>query len=263
MAETGWTFNPLVAIGVGLAFMFFGYFFGLFEGRGQGYKNRQKEEAEDKKLQPVPPLPPASPPDETPILNVGMGPDGQLRLKLDGQRADTSVLDAEQRKRLIAVLTQMRPWLEAPKSTPAPAAPRTASPSQEVPSPQGTSLSDRLSQVAAAPTAQPTPPSSPAPAQKQVPAPKPAAPVPDDEDDKGKSAPQSIVAQIDAVLQARLAGTPLADRGIRLQESIDGGVLVWVGVNKFEGVDDVPDDEIKAVIRGAITQWEDKYTPGL
>ena len=47
MAE--WLQSPLVVIGIAIAAMFFGYFFGLFEGRGQGYKKRQKEEAEDKK----------------------------------------------------------------------------------------------------------------------------------------------------------------------------------------------------------------------
>jgi hypothetical protein len=28
-------------------------------------------------------------------------------------------------------------------------------------------------------------------------------------------------------------------------------------------VDEVPDAEVKAAIRGAIKEWEDKYTPGL
>jgi hypothetical protein len=71
------------------------------------------------------------------------------------------------------------------------------------------------------------------------------------------------VAQIDSILQAQLAGTPLGERGIRLQESPEGGVIVWVGLNKYQGVDDVPDDQIKAAIRAAINTWEAKYTPGI
>ena len=198
MAE--WTLNPLVAIGIGLAVMFFGYFIGLFEGRGQGYKKRQKEDAENKKHTPlVEPLPPASPPassDEIPVLDVSMAPDGDLRLKIDGQRMDTSALDAEQRKRLIAILTQMRPWLEAPKS---------ASSQQGVQSPQG-----------ASPPAPPRPAPASTPSLSSKPAPAPASderptvpPPPDDDDDEPVPAPQSIVAQIDSVLQARLVGTPL------------------------------------------------------
>jgi hypothetical protein len=71
------------------------------------------------------------------------------------------------------------------------------------------------------------------------------------------------VEQVDAILQAQMVGTPLFEKGIRLQESPEGGVLVWVGINKFEGVDGVPDDDIKAAIRAAIAVWENKYTPGL
>jgi hypothetical protein len=73
----------------------------------------------------------------------------------------------------------------------------------------------------------------------------------------------SIVQQIDTVLQAHLVNTPLAKRGIRLQESIQGGVEVYVGLNKFLAVDDVPDEEIRGAIRAAIAEWEKKYTPGL
>ena len=246
MAE--WLQNPLVVIGIAIGTMFFGYFFGLFEGRGQGYKKRQKEEAEDKKQRPfVEPLPAASPPapsDEIPVLGVSMAPDGGLHLQIDGQQMNTSALDAGQRKRLVAILTQMRPWLEAPKSTQTPAQARP------VPSPQGT------------PPVRTKPASTPSLSPKPTPVPKPAAPL-QAEDDEPAPRPESIVAQIDSVLQTRLADTPLADKGIRLQESLEGGVLVWVGINKYESIDDVPDEQIKATIRAAIAEWEDKYTPGL
>ena len=238
-----WSLNPLVAIGIGIAVMFFGYFFGLFEGRGQGYKNRKKEEADEKKNQPVP-LPPANPPapsDETSILNVSMDDAGMLRLKLDGQQTDTTALDPEKRKRLIAILTQIRPWLEAPRAAASPARPQPASVSG-------------------------TPPVStpkPAPAQTPSLAPRTAAPPPVENDEDEPVGPQSIVMQINSVLQMRLVGTPLASKGIRLQESLDGGVLVWVGMQKFEGVEDVPDETIKAALKSAISEWENKYTPGL
>jgi hypothetical protein len=65
------------------------------------------------------------------------------------------------------------------------------------------------------------------------------------------------------VLQERLAGTPLEERGIFLSQSPDGGVMVYVGLTKYMAIDDVPDADIKAAIRAAITEWENKYTPGL
>ena len=45
-------------------------------------------------------------------------------------------------------------------------------------------------------------------------------------------------------------------------ESVTGGVNVYIGVQRYEVIDDVPDDEIKAAIRAAIKEWEDTFTPG-
>ena len=45
-------------IGIALVAMFFGYGFGLWEGRSQGYKKRKKEEAAEKADGPAAPPPP-------------------------------------------------------------------------------------------------------------------------------------------------------------------------------------------------------------
>ncbi len=66
----------------------------------------------------------------------------------------------------------------------------------------------------------------------------------------------SIVAQINDILQSKLIGTPLAARGIRLQESPGGMVTVWIGVQHFEGIEAVPDAEVQAIIRQAVAAWE-------
>jgi hypothetical protein len=219
--------------------MFFGYFFGLFEGRGQGYKRRQAEEAEKaeeiepmQESAPPPPAAPDLPPDETSLLAVSRDNVGTLRLRLDGERIEATALTPDQRKRIIAILTQIRPWLEAP----APGRPAAAQPAPARP--------------------------APAPEPRPVQAPRPGPPSVAEEDEAA-AAPQSIVAQIDSILHAQLAGTPLMDKGIRLQESPEGSVLVWVGMQKFEGIEDVPDEQIKAAIRAAISTWENKYTPGI
>lgn len=57
--------------------------------------------------------------------------------------------------------------------------------------------------------------------------------------------------------------TKFAKAGIRLQESLQGGVQVYVGLQKYATIDDVPDEQIKSEIRAAIAEWEQKYTPGL
>jgi hypothetical protein len=240
-----WLQNPVFAIGLAIVAMFFGYFFGLFEGRGQGYKKRQVEESEKKETKSAPeqlqPATPPAPSDEISVLDVSMGSAGRMRLKLEGERIEASTINPEQRKRIIAVLTQIRPFLEAPthlSATPPPAPPRPVSSLREAPS--------AGKMPAAAPGSSPKP-----------------APSSDKAKEEPATAPQSIVEQIDAILQSQMVGTPLMERGIRLQESPEGGVLVWVGMEKFEGVNEVPDEQIQAAIRAAISVWENKYTPGL
>lgn len=100
----------------------------------------------------------------------------------------------------------------------------------------------------------PLPPISFKPAAKSA---EPAA------EKKPAPPPTSIVGQINLVLQEKLAGSPLEDRGISMSQSAEGGVIVTVGASQYFGVDDVPDAEIKSFIRTAIKEWEKKYTPGL
>ena len=224
--------------------LLFVYLFGLFEGRGQGYKRRKAEEAkEDKERQPAPATP-AAPitVDDPGILRI-KNENGALTLDLDGTRMDTNSLSPDHRKRLIELLTLIRPWLEGK------AAAATSM----------TSPSSRINTTQSAPVPAATPISQPAP-QNQPPAPKISSSA---IDDRPVAPANSIVGQIDTILQAHLAGTPLAERGIFLAQSSEGGVMVYVGLQKYMGVDEVPDPEIKSVIRAAISEWEKKYTPGL
>ncbi len=73
---------------------------------------------------------------------------------------------------------------------------------------------------------------------------------------------RSIAAQVDDVLQEKLKGSPLEKRGIHLLDSPDPGLLVQVGLEKFSGVEEVPDEEIRALIRQAVTEWGEKTLPG-
>jgi hypothetical protein len=155
---------------------------------------------------------------------------GTLNLELDNEPVNAPAsATPEHRRRLISLLTQIRPWIEG--GPVAPAAPKPAA-----------STPARAPQSAA-----------------RAPAPKPAAPA---EPKSGEAAiappPTTIVGQINAVLQARLAATPLADKRIQLVEAPNGGVRVYIGLKFYEGVDAVPDPEIVAAIRAAIAEWEKK-----
>ena len=238
----------LAIIGIGLAAMFFGYGFGLFEGRNQGYKKRRGEEVLEEKEKPAAPSNPVTVTVDDPGLLRIKNENGQFTLDLDGTRVNVSAFSADQRKRLIEMLNLMRPWLEG-KPVPAPVV-STPTPPPSAPMPVADTRHG--APVAVAPS---TPSLTPRPAApKERAAPK---------DDRPAAPATSIVGQIDAILQERLAGTALEDRGVFLAQSPDGSVNVYVGLTRYAGIDDVPDAEIKAAIRAAISEWEIKYTPGL
>src|SRR6266487_78997 len=228
-----------------IAGLIFVYIFGLLEGRGQGYKKRKAEEQQEKKDQP-PPKPEMITVDDPGLLRI-KNENGSFALDLDGTRVNPISLSPEQRKRLIEMLNIMRPWLEGK-----PVYPPTMT-TEPLP-PQPTS--------SIRPQAKPAPvqPISPLPPTSPQPMPKPTTIA---KEDRPSAPANSIVTQIDTILQERLAGTPLEERGVFLTQSAEGGVIVYVGLTRYNGVDEVPDPEIKAAIRAAITAWENKYTPGL
>jgi hypothetical protein len=162
--------------------------------------------------------------------------DGQYLLEMDGAPV-TGELSQNTRKRLIELLTVFRLWLDA--GQPSSAAPKPAAPIPPAAKPVRETLSRPVQ-----------------------PAPTPAAPAKKPETERS-IASLSIVQQIDSILQENMMNTALAKRGIRLQESAQGGVEVYVGLQKFHAVDDVPDEVIKTTIRAAIAEWEKKYTPGM
>jgi len=69
-------------------------------------------------------------------------------------------------------------------------------------------------------------------------------------------APKSIAAQIDEILQEMLENSTLESRAIRLLELPNKGMVVMVGLNQYGGVEAVPDEDIKGMIRAAVAEWE-------
>lgn len=72
--------------------------------------------------------------------------------------------------------------------------------------------------------------------------------------------PVSIVAQVDEILQEMIKPTELAKRGIKLMDVPGRGMIVMVGVSKYETVTDVPDAEIRQAIQAAAAEWEKRAT---
>jgi len=66
----------------------------------------------------------------------------------------------------------------------------------------------------------------------------------------------SIVAQIDEILQDMVSESDYRDMVIHLKEEPTHGVVVWVNNQRFESVEDVPDEGIRALIQAAVRRWE-------
>jgi hypothetical protein len=159
--------------------------------------------------------PPALPDGSLEVLRVWRTGDTKLRLGMDGQQlANANELQPEQRRRLVKLVVDLRPWLETPSAASA--------------------------QQPAGRTAAPQPKTAAVTAED-----RPAAPV-----------LKSIIEQIDDVLQAKLAGSTLQSRDIHLTEGPGGVVVVKIGLNKYEGIESVPEAEIQTLIRQAVAEWE-------
>jgi hypothetical protein len=69
---------------------------------------------------------------------------------------------------------------------------------------------------------------------------------------------ESIVTQIDDILQEKLNNSPLSGEPIRLMEWPNIGMVVMIGLDQYESVDVIPNEEIKNLIRSAVAEWEQR-----
>ena len=73
---------------------------------------------------------------------------------------------------------------------------------------------------------------------------------------------ESIVGQIDAILQEKLRDSALRGEGIRLMEWPGVGMVVMVGMDRYDSVEEVPNPAIQALIRAAVVEWEQRGLDG-
>jgi hypothetical protein len=67
--------------------------------------------------------------------------------------------------------------------------------------------------------------------------------------------PSSMIEQINDILQERIESSGRSDLAVRLVEGTAGTARVLIGVNSYD-IADVPNPEIKALIREAVATWE-------
>ena len=233
---------PILALwGLGIVVLLIGFFIGYVDSNIRSAKKIEAAETKEKNARTEAEQKLAAAEALKASAVSSMDDPGLLRLKnkngvpsleLDGKNLTAKNVSPEQKKRIIELITLMRPWVEGGQAAP----------------------------ITPQPVAAPQTPLMPAAPTEQIS--RPLQPLKKPEPEKS-IASLSIVQQIDTVLQERLLNTPLEKSGLRLQESLQGGVEVYVGTQKFNSIDDVPDPTIKATIRAAIAAWEEKYTPGI
>jgi hypothetical protein len=158
---------------------------------------------------------------------------GKLAVWLDEKMTtDSQALDDMQRQRLESAGREFMTWLGAS------AAPLERPPEKPAPEP-----------APSQPDITP-PPVEIAPRLVTLPVPASVAPA------AAPDRPLSIVEQVNDILKEIVAGTPMEARLIRLSENPRQGVVVWVGTEHYDGVDNVPDPEVKAIIKQAGAEWE-------
>jgi hypothetical protein len=88
------------------------------------------------------------------------------------------------------------------------------------------------------------------------------APTPKKEEERTAKAPArklSMVEQINHILDRKLAEEPGGHRGVRLVEGAGGAIRVYLGVDGYDAIDDVPDPEVRHLIREAVSEWENAH----
>jgi hypothetical protein len=212
----------LKTTGIIIAIFFLGYIIGLVESAIK-QKNKDKKNAslEENELVKLPPAEIK----QTNLFSINRNASNRLVLELEGRSiSNKEELTAENKRLLVNLLVEVRPWLESKDPAPSIA--------QAEPKPDAVNLKS---------------PAVPAISTPKATIPQQTTPAASDE---------SIVSQITSVLQNRLAASHLASQGIRLQESPSGGVRVYIGLDKYDGIDAIPDREIKEFIRQAVAEWE-------
>jgi hypothetical protein len=239
--------NPLLFFIIIIVAVGGGYVFRMLDSRvTTALKEGLEKAPDDEESKPAQKL------DEHGVLRVTVDSALRWHLELDGVHLQPDGLTAEQRARLVNVIVQIRPWIDG--KTVAALAPATA---PLVAPAAGSNLSSSLAVSSAVPSAQPAvPAASTAPRldigrgfRSML------------ENDLTKPEvvkPPSIVSMIDVVLQKKLESSPLVGKRIRLEEGSLGEVVVYVGAVHYSGVDAVPDEDIKSIIRAAIAEWDKK-----
>jgi hypothetical protein len=66
----------------------------------------------------------------------------------------------------------------------------------------------------------------------------------------------NLADEIDRIFQSKLSTSPLADTDARVESNADGGVRIRIGLAYYDTPDDVPDAQLRHLLKLSIAEWE-------
>jgi len=197
---------------------------------------------------------------------------GRLVVEMNGQRYArlADITDPTLREAFEATLGDLHTFVggrltlpTVPTATLPPPAPLTSAP----PAPVYAAPSESVS--FAPPPVTPAPPPAVRPSAPPLVAPEPELRVPSmnpfkqmqvlrDMEKAQPTQPKTITEQIDEILQEKVQASPYAQRGVRMHAGPKGNALFTLDGRSYEAVDDVPDAQVRELIRKSVSEWEKK-----
>nr|QCO92851.1 hypothetical protein [uncultured bacterium] len=172
------------------------------------------------------------PDQHTPLLRLWRTADDALLVEMKGRvLSDIKQASTAQRLELEAVTEKWFKWLGL---------------RLDMPKPEAT------------PKPQPAPAAEPAPLRPPVPS-RPVAAIPDVNVILTPPTPvstDSMVAQIDEIFQDLIRNSDQQQHSVKITQDFREGIIILLDGERYVGVDEVPDPEIKKLIRAAVAEWE-------
>jgi hypothetical protein len=71
-----------------------------------------------------------------------------------------------------------------------------------------------------------------------------------------------MVLQVDEILQEKLIAADMQKWAVRLTEFPNRGMVVLVGLEQYDGIDEVPYERVRKIIRASVAEWERRAESG-
>jgi hypothetical protein len=191
--------------------------------------------------------------------------DGQLWVQVDDKTGSgVGAFEGESRERVVKIATEMSAWIGRNAPQAAQPAPPPLAPASPVQAPVEAPPSSPTPAASSGDTSNPQW-VSPSSSAQNVDANKPRIDFVKGirltlEGDSSTRINQmnqlSIAAQVDEILQDKIKGTPLENRGLRLMELPEKGMVVMIGLEKYDSVDAVPYPDIQEILKTCVAEWE-------